>query len=369
MRIFSSRSYFTPTVLAILLHVLIIGAFVVNWAFTYESRPQQMTPRYVKAEVIDLKALSQGKSKKQPDKQRLADKAKDVEQEKHKAEETQRIEDEKRAAEEQAKRELEDQQKAQQQAQEKAEAEAEKVAEEKKKAQAAADQAKKQAAEDAQRKADEAAKKQAEADARKKAEADAKLKADQAAKAKADAEAKAKAEADAKAKAAADAKAKADAEAKKQADAKKKADEAAKKKAAEDKKKADDAKRKADQAKRQQELDKALEDELNTAESSDDASVTDAMAYINEMVSRAWTRPPSARNDMVVVLRINLIDSGKVVDVKVINSSGNTAFDQSAVNAVWKVVEFDELQKLDRSAFESNFRSFNLCFNPSDLRL
>jgi colicin import membrane protein len=71
---------------------------------------------------------------------------------------------------------------------------------------------------------------------------------------------------------------------------------------------------------------------------------------------------------MEVELAIQLIPTGEVVSVTVVRSSGNTAFDRSAVNAVQKAAAFPELQKLPNGEFEKTFRRFRLLFKPEDLR-
>ena len=92
------------------------------------------------------------------------------------------------------------------------------------------------------------------------------------------------------------------------------------------------------------------------------------VALIQQTVVNYWSRPPSARNGMEVELAIQLIPTGEVVSVTVIRSSGNTAFDRSAVNAVQKAGAFPELQKLPNGEFEKTFRRFRLLFKPEDLR-
>jgi TonB family protein len=81
-----------------------------------------------------------------------------------------------------------------------------------------------------------------------------------------------------------------------------------------------------------------------------------------------WSRPPSARNGMEVLLALQLIPTGEVVSVTVVKSSGNTAFDRSAVNAVQKAEQFPELKDLPPREFEKTFRRFRLLFRPEDLR-
>lgn len=95
-------------------------------------------------------------------------------------------------------------------------------------------------------------------------------------------------------------------------------------------------------------------------------------SYINLIASRIqqqWSRPPNARNDMTVVLLIQLIPTGEVVAVHVLESSGYPAFDRSAENAVLRVGRFSELQQLPARVFEQDFRQLRLRFKPEDLRL
>lgn len=104
-----------------------------------------------------------------------------------------------------------------------------------------------------------------------------------------------------------------------------------------------------------------------------EAARTDAefvMAYsavIHDLVQQNWSRPPSARNGMVVVLRITMVPTGDVLDVAIVQSSGDFAFDRAAESAVLKVRRFTELQGMETRLFDRNFRSFLLTFRPQDL--
>ena len=91
-------------------------------------------------------------------------------------------------------------------------------------------------------------------------------------------------------------------------------------------------------------------------------------ALIQQTVINYWSRPPSARNGMETLLSIQLIPTGEVVSVSVIKSSGNNAFDRSAMNAVEKAGSFPELQNLPPGEFEKTFRRLRLLFRPEDLR-
>jgi TonB family protein len=91
-------------------------------------------------------------------------------------------------------------------------------------------------------------------------------------------------------------------------------------------------------------------------------------SLIQQTVEQRWSRPPSARNGMEVLLSIQLIPTGEVVSVSVLRSSGDAAFDRSAVAAVERAGNFPELKNLPPREFEQNFRRFRLLFRPEDLR-
>ena len=115
------------------------------------------------------------------------------------------------------------------------------------------------------------------------------------------------------------------------------------------------------------------EAQAQAAAAAGEAAETEAemtMAYtavIHDLVQRNWSRPPSARNDMTAVLRIRLVPTGDVVDVEIVRSSGDAAFDRAAENAVRAVGRFTELQGMPPRMFERSFRSLLLTFRPEDL--
>ena len=119
-----------------------------------------------------------------------------------------------------------------------------------------------------------------------------------------------------------------------------------------------------------------FENELILALKSEEDSrkaITDdekAMAYVAQIqreIVQNWSRPPSARNGMETLLRVMLIPTGEVIDVKIEDSSGSDAFDRSAVLAVTKARRFVVPRNLQR--FERDFREFTVLFRPEDLRL
>lgn len=95
----------------------------------------------------------------------------------------------------------------------------------------------------------------------------------------------------------------------------------------------------------------------------------DAMTYyqlIERQISVNWSRPPSTRNGMMVGLEIHLLPNGELLDVFIIQSSGDDATDLSAERAVRKVSRFQVPQ--DIRLFERHFRKIEIGFRPEDLR-
>lgn len=104
------------------------------------------------------------------------------------------------------------------------------------------------------------------------------------------------------------------------------------------------------------------------AELAQDEDAAKAQSYrlgIYGRVVANWSRPPSARNGMEALLSVDLIPTGDVVGVTIVESSGSGAFDRSAEAAVRKAGRFDVPK--ESSLFERHFRRFYLLFRPEDL--
>lgn len=347
----SSESYFWPVVWAVTLHVLLFGLLFVSFAFTPELPPSKPI---VQATLYQLKSQSQattqtnqmiaGEAKRTAARQYEVEQMeqKKVEQQRlaaAKAAEEKRAEEAQKAAEAKKTAEAEKAEQAKKAAEAKAEAEAKKAAEQKQQAEIA----KKKAAE-------EAAKKQAEAEAaKKKAAEEAKKKA-------AEEEARKQAVAEAAKKKAAEEAAKKQAAAEA---AKKKAAAESARKAAEDKKAQALAELLSDTTERQQALAETQGDQV--AGSLDDLIIS--------LVSQQWRRPPSARNGMSVEVAIQMLPDGTITNASITRSSGDSAFDSSAVAAVRNVGRIPEMQQLDRATFDRMYRQRRMIFKPEDLDL
>ncbi|TIH08515.1 cell envelope integrity protein TolA [Pseudomonas leptonychotis] len=307
-----SESLFWPLVWAVGLHVIMFAMLFVSFAFAPDLPPAKPV---VQATLYKLQSQSQATTQTN---QKIAGETKKTTAPVYETEqlEQKKAEQEKVAAKAAEQKKAQEAQKAE--AAKKADAE-KKTAEQKK----LADVAKKKAA-------DEAAKKKAAEGAKKKAAEEAKKKAADAAKKKKAAE-----------------------------DAKKKAAEASQRKSVEDKKAAALAELLSDDVGRQQAIADTVGDEV--AGSLDDLIVM--------LVSQQWRRPPSARNGMSVEVLIEMLPDGTITNASVTRSSGDSPFDNSAVQAVRNVGRIAEMQQLDRATFDRLYRQRRAVFKPEDLGL
>lgn len=159
------------------------------------------------------------------------------------------------------------------------------------------------------------------------------------------------------------AKAKAEKEA---AEKKRKADELAKQQAAEAAKK---TKREQEAQEEQRRIQAAQQkQEKHISDSNDDVNTKSYEEALIERVQQNWSRPPSARNGLEVVLEVNMLPTGVVTGLRIVRSSGDPAFDRSAEQAVKRVDRFTEAMQIPPDIFEKYFRVFRFTFSPEDLR-
>lgn len=118
------------------------------------------------------------------------------------------------------------------------------------------------------------------------------------------------------------------------------------------------------------ELAAAIEKEEQRLEAETDEAVAQSYSQlIEQRIVQNWRRPPSARNGMTTILSIQMIPTGEVVNVSIVQGSGDSAFDRSAVHAVKRVERFEELDGMPIALFERYFRQLKFTFRPQDLRL
>jgi colicin import membrane protein len=111
-----------------------------------------------------------------------------------------------------------------------------------------------------------------------------------------------------------------------------------------------------------------LNGEIQARQAEEDQQAVASFAgQIKALIQSVWRFPPSAKHDQVVLLRIFMVPTGEVTDVQLVESSGNTALDRSAEQAVWRVAKFPVPE--DASLFEKQFRNFLIQLKPENARL
>ncbi len=299
-----SEKLFWPVVWAVSLHLLIIILLFVSFQSTVELPPSKPV---VQVTLYQLQSQSQATTRTN---QKIAGEAQKTSAPVHQTEqmESRKQEQQKQEAAAAARKKAEDAKKAEQQ---------KKAEESRKKAEQAAI---------AKKKAEEEQKKKQAEEARKKAEAE----------------------------------------------KKRKAEEARKKAEADKQRKAQEAARKAQEDRKAQALAELLSTDTQYQQTQADTLGSQVAGsfddLIRQLVSQNWTRPPSARNGMVVVVQINMLPDGTIANASVSRSSGDAGFDSSAVNAVRNVGRISEMQGLSPADF-APYRSFEMTFTPEDLAL
>ena len=93
---------------------------------------------------------------------------------------------------------------------------------------------------------------------------------------------------------------------------------------------------------------------------------TDVEKYsylIQRQVKENWKRPKNINQSLKTEIQINLVPTGEILSASVIKSSGNKAFDESAMSAILKVKSFEGLT-MQMQLFDQHFRKFTLVFTP-----
>lgn len=85
---------------------------------------------------------------------------------------------------------------------------------------------------------------------------------------------------------------------------------------------------------------------------------------IKQKVTQNWIRPVGIRKGLRCTVHVRVTPGGQVIEARVIQSSGNPAFDRSAESAVHKATPLPV--PTDPRLFEAHFREFNFVFNPED---
>ena len=96
---------------------------------------------------------------------------------------------------------------------------------------------------------------------------------------------------------------------------------------------------------------------------SNDDSTTRIMFDIRRSISQSWKQPASFDPNMEVLLRLKLARNGDLISVRILESSGHSAFDSSAVSAIRKSSPFEAVKNADAAIFKM-FETIDVMFKP-----
>ena len=86
---------------------------------------------------------------------------------------------------------------------------------------------------------------------------------------------------------------------------------------------------------------------------------------IINLIEAAWIKPKNIQENLICDIKIKTNSRGRIVDISLINSSGNIRFDNSALQAVRRVETFAFFNEITKKTYEDVFKNIVISFNPS----
>ncbi|RRV03817.1 TonB family protein [Stutzerimonas xanthomarina] len=103
------------------------------------------------------------------------------------------------------------------------------------------------------------------------------------------------------------------------------------------------------------------------AEPAPDAPQRAVDEVLVQRIIANWVRPASAKNGMSVDIVIKMSRAGVINEARVVESSGDEAFDKSATAAILSVNAVTEVQEVSDKIYEELYKERRVRFRPEDL--
>jgi len=154
---------------------------------------------------------------------------------------------------------------------------------------------------------------------------------------------------------------------KKTAAEKQRAEEEAIKRRIEERRKQEAAKQRAEEERLWEESERIRAERVAEQAAIDAEAIASMESVMFDMIADQWIRPPGVSSELETTLEVALLGTGELADmgIKIIKSSGNSAFDRSAIQAVEKAAPFPLLRLEPRQ--RDKFRRLIFVFSPEDL--
>ena len=115
-------------------------------------------------------------------------------------------------------------------------------------------------------------------------------------------------------------------------------------------------------------FDSGIDALLIEEKASDNSYDEDIIRFYNAMkikIESAWLKPRNIPSNLSCDLKIITNSQGRVVDLKLLKSSGNIRFDNSAMQAVRRVETFSIFKEMPEQVYKDTFKSIIFRFNPT----
>ena len=115
-------------------------------------------------------------------------------------------------------------------------------------------------------------------------------------------------------------------------------------------------------------FDSGIDSLLSEEKAADNTYDEDIIRFYNAMkikIESAWLKPRNIPSNLSCDLKIITNPQGRVVDLKLLKSSGNIRFDNSAMQAVRRVETFSIFKEMPEEVYKDTFKSIIFRFNPT----
>jgi colicin import membrane protein len=158
-----------------------------------------------------------------------------------------------------------------------------------------------------------------------------------------------------------------------------KAEQLKKEQATAQKKKDDEQKKVAEAEARKREQERVAKEQAQREEASkaeaafqsamgqEQQMVADYSDLIRSLIEEQWHPPITAKEGMLAVLELKLVPTGEIISSRIVESSGDIAYDRTIEQAVKRVGSFPELKDVPPEVFNRHLRTVTIGFRPEDL--
>lgn len=88
-------------------------------------------------------------------------------------------------------------------------------------------------------------------------------------------------------------------------------------------------------------------------------------SLIINLIESAWIKPKNIQENLICDIKIKINSRGRIINISLIQSSGNIRFDNSALQAVKRVETFSFFNEIKKETYEDVFKNIVISFNPS----